>query len=429
MKKIISAISLFVLFYFFKNYFSSNTFSIEVENIFLMGIILLTAFLIANSLKKIHLPKLTGFMLTGMLVGPNILNFLTQDNLKALHFFENFALAFIALTAGGELKFSRIKKIIKPVSIMLFNQIFLVFFALLFLLIPLSKQFLGEMITDPKIIIGFSILFAATALSKSPATTMGIITELKAKGRITDIVLSVTVLKAIIVVLIFPVVITYSKVFLIESFTFEIDQVLSLILQVVGSLIFGVVIGFIIIVFLKYIKIENALFLFLIGIVLTELSGIFDFEILISSMVAGIVVENFSKKGNDLISGIEKTSLPLYIIFFTFAGASLHLGTLQKAFMMTLILIILRMLLLYLSNFLAGFVLKEDKIVKHYSWLGFIGQAGIAVGLANIIERSIPGELGAILKSLLIATVVINEFLGPILFKYLLVKAKENYNS
>ncbi|NOX88223.1 MAG: hypothetical protein GXO77_04290 [Calditrichaeota bacterium] len=429
MKKIVSAISLFVLFYFFKNYFSSNTFSIEVENIFLMGIILLTAFLIANSLKKIQLPKLTGFMLTGMLVGPNILNFLTQDNLKALHFFENFALAFIALTAGGELKFSRIKKIIKPVSIILFNQIFLVFFALLFLLIPLSKQFLGEMITDPKIIIGFSILFAATALSKSPATTMGIITELKAKGRITDIVLSVTVLKAIIVVLIFPVVITYSKVFLIESFTFEINQVLSLILQVMGSLLFGVVIGFIIIVFLKYIKIENALFLFLIGIVLTELSGIFDFEILISSMVAGIVVENFSKKGNDLISGIEKTSLPLYIIFFTFAGASLHLGTLQKAFMMTLILIILRMLLLYLSNFLAGFVLKEDKIVKHYSWLGFIGQAGIAVGLANIIERSIPGELGSILKSLLIATVVINEFLGPILFKYLLVKAKENYNS
>ena len=92
---------------------------------------------------------------------------------------------------------------------------------------------------------------------------------------------------------------------------------------------------------------------------------------------------------------------------------------------MTLLLVVLRMIFLYLSNFIAGYFLKENKIIKHYSWLGFLGQAGIAVGLANIIEKAIPGEIGAIFKSILIATVVINEFLGPIFFKYLLIKAKE----
>ena len=425
MKKLIGAIVLFGIYYILKHYFVVGNFVHDVENLLLMGIVLVGAFLVAKLLNKIKLPNLTGFMITGLIVGPNVLHFLSNDNLEQLRFFENFALAFIAITAGGELKFSRIKKIIKPVSFILFNQLFLVFFALFLLLIPLSKLFLGNLISNEQYLMGFAILFAATALSKSPATTMGIITELKAKGRTTEIVLAVTVLKVIIVVLVFPLVITYSKIYLIDQFQFTNQKVMALVYNVVGSLGLGIGIGIIIILFLKYVQIEKALFLFLTGILLTELSGIFNLEILISSIMAGIVVENFSKKGEELIKGIEKTSLPLYIIFFTFAGASLHLDTLKKAFAMTLLLIILRMIFLYLSNFIAGYFLKENKIIKHYSWLGFLGQAGIAVGLANIIERTIPGEIGVIFKSILVATVVINEFLGPIFFKYLLIKAKE----
>ena len=425
MKKLIGALFLFTIYYFLKRYFVSETLSPDVENLLLMGILLVAAFLIAQLLKKIKLPKLTGFMITGMIVGPNVFHFLTHENLHQLHFFEEFALAFIAITAGGELKFSRIKKILKPVSFILFNQLFLVFFAIFLLLIPLSKLFLGGLITNKQYLMGFAILFAATALSKSPATTMGIITELKAKGRTTEIVLSVTVLKSIIIVLIFPLIITYSKIYLIDQFQFTGQQVTELVLNVLGSLGLGIGVGIVIILFLKYVQIEKAVFLFLTGILLTELSGIFGLEILISSIMAGIVVENFSEKGDELITGIEKTSLPLYIIFFTFAGASLDLDTLKKAFLMTILLIILRMAFLYLSNFIAGYFLKENKIIKHYSWLGFIGQAGIAVGLANIIEKAIPGEIGIIFKSILIATVVINEFLGPIFFKYLLIKAEE----
>ncbi len=425
MKKLIGAIFLFGIYYILKQYFVADNLTPDVENLLLMGIILVGAFLVAKILNKIKLPKLTGFMITGVIVGPNLLHFLSHENLHQLHFFENFALAFIAITAGGELKFSRIKKIIKPVSFILFNQIFLVFFALYLLLIPLTKLFLGDLISNDRYLMGFAILFAATALSKSPATTMGIITELKAKGRTTEIVLSVTVLKAIIVVLLFPLIITYSKIYLIDQFQFTSEQVMVLLYTVLGSLGLGIGVGIVIILFLKYVQIEKALFLFLTGILLTELSGIFGLEILISSIMAGIVVENFSEKGEELIAGIEKTSLPLYIIFFTFAGASLYLDTLKKAFVMTLLLVVLRMIFLYLSNFIAGYFLKENKIIKHYSWLGFLGQAGIAVGLANIIEKAIPGETGAIFKSILIATVVINEFLGPIFFKYLLIKAKE----
>ncbi|RMD87677.1 MAG: hypothetical protein D6813_13190, partial [Calditrichaeota bacterium] len=161
------------------------------------------------------------------------------------------------------------------------------------------------------------------------------------------------------------------------------------------------------------------------GILIAEFSNLFELEILISSIVAGIVVENLSNKGEELLQGIKTFSLPLYIVFFVLAGASLHLQTLQKSLLITLVLVVMRLFFLFISNYLAGKWLKKDRVVTNLSWMGFVGQAGIAIGLTHIIEKAIPGENGKILVSILLATVVINEFMGPIFFKILIEKAKE----
>ncbi|MHB2154303.1 cation:proton antiporter [Calditrichota bacterium GD2] len=418
--------SVLILFsYYFKSFFSVTEVFVKTEGLFVLGVILLGSFLLAGILKKIKFPGIIGYMIAGVLIGPEMLNILTYKNLSDLHFLENLAIAFIAISAGGELKLSKIKSNLALINLMLFNQIFVLFVGLLIVLIPLTKILLGSVIQNTQILIGFSILFSVTALAKSPAIIMGIITEVKAKGRITDLVLAITVLKSIIVVMIFPLAITYAKTYLIDGFIFTLDQIYQSGTIIFSSILLGLAVGLIIILFLKFVNVEKALFLLIIGILITELSHMFELEILICAMVAGIVVENFSSKGEELLSGINKISLPLYITFFTFAGASIHLESIKKAFFITMALILLRLFFLYLSNYLAGKWLKEDDLVTKYSWMGFVGQAGIAVGLANIIERSIPGEIGSLLISILIATVVINEFLGPIFFKYLLTRAKE----
>ena len=92
----------------------------------------------------------------------------------------------------------------------------------------------------------------------------------------------------------------------------------------------------------------------------------------------------------------------------------------------TIFLVILRQALIFLGNFTGAVIAKEDKQVKKYSWLGYSGQAGIALGLGIIIERTFPGEIGKIFLTIMIATVVINELIGPILVKYVLVKVKES---
>ena len=64
------------------------------------------------------------------------------------------------------------------------------------------------------------------------------------------------------------------------------------------------------------IKKEITLFLIGISLTISEISSLFGIEILLTSIIAGIIVQNFSKQGESLISGIELSSLPIYIIFF-----------------------------------------------------------------------------------------------------------------
>ncbi len=391
----------------------------------LTGSVLLAAYLLALMLKDLKLPKLTGYMLLGILFGPAGFNFLNMENMEQLHFLENLALSFIALTAGGELKIQKLKNQLRSITYMITGQIVFVFIGLLSLLILLSDHISFLAGLQENVIIGFAILFAGTAVSKSPATTMGIITELKAKGRITDLVLAITVLKSIFLVLVFPLLIGWSKLYLLEGNALNSAMFIDVMLQILSSIGFGMIMGYLIIGYIKYVGKENSLFLLGVAVVITEISSMFSIEILLTSIVAGIVVENLSKEGNRLIRSIEESSLPLYIIFFSFAGAGLHLQTLQKALGLTLFLVTMRMLLLFIGNWAGAKAAKETKQAANLSWLGFIGQAGIAVGLGLLIERSFPGDVGTTFKTILIGSVVINELMGPVFFKYLLVKVKE----
>jgi hypothetical protein len=104
----------------------------------------------------------------------------------------------------------------------------------------------------------------------------------------------------------------------------------------------------------------------------------------------------------------------------------LHLDLILEVLPITIFLVLLRQALIFIGNYAGAVVAKEDNLVKNYSWLGYAGQAGIALGLALIIERTFPGNIGKIFLTIMIATIVINELIGPILFKYVLIKAKES---
>ena len=171
--------------------------TVQEVSTLLVGVMLLTSYLFSDIIKKYNLPKITGYMIMGVILGPSGLQFINNDIIDNLQFLENLALSFIALAAGGELKFSILKNYKKSLSLILISQLFIIFFGIviLFSIIAQFLPFLSGL--SNSIIIGFAILFAGTALSTSPATAIGIITEVEAKGKITNIILAITVLKAI----------------------------------------------------------------------------------------------------------------------------------------------------------------------------------------------------------------------------------------
>jgi hypothetical protein len=123
-------------------------------------------------------------------------------------------------------------------------------------------------------VMGFAILFAGISLSTSPSTAIGIITELQSQGKVTNIVLIITVLKAILLILFFPIIITLSKQFYLESISFNLSLLADISLQLLASILTGIVMGGVIIWYLKKVKVEMSLFLLGITLAITEVSSL-----------------------------------------------------------------------------------------------------------------------------------------------------------
>ncbi len=391
----------------------------------LIGIMLLTSFLFAELIQKIRLPRLTGYMIMGILLGTSGIHFLSDARIENLSFLENLALAFIALTAGGELRFKELRANLRSILSILTGQIIIIFAGISVLFVLMAGQFTILSEFPPNVILAFGLLFAGTALSTSPATTIGIITETNAQGPITNLVLFITVLKAIVLIVFFPLVISVASGMTYSGAGSDAHMIKEFMIQFAISIVTGIIFGALIIWYIKKVNVEISLFLLAITLAISELGSLFGLDILLTAIISGVVVQNFSSRGNDLIKGIEVFSLPVYVIFFCFAGANLHLEVLSEALYLTIFLVLIRLVFNYLGNYIGATLAMESNEVKKYSWMGYIGQAGIALGLGVIIKKSLPAQYGDFFLTILISTVVINEMIGPILLKLTFDKAKE----
>ena len=137
-RKLLIIILLLIIYFVVKEYLSPLP-NISAESTLTTGLILIAAYLFALVINRWSFPKLTGYMILGLIIGPAGLNFLNYEILENLKFLDNLALSFIALTAGGELKYNQIKKYKKIILSMLSGQIVLVFVGLSILIILSAK--------------------------------------------------------------------------------------------------------------------------------------------------------------------------------------------------------------------------------------------------------------------------------------------------
>jgi Kef-type K+ transport system membrane component KefB len=274
------------------------------------------------------------------------------------------------------------------------------------------------------LVLAVGLIFGVLAIGTSPAATIAVINETQSRGRLSDITLGVAVAKDVVMVVLLAIAISLAKLFSTPGASFDPTTLVAVSEELLLSVAVGALLGAIIIAYLRFVRAERWLFIVALIFLNTVMAERFHLETLLVFIVAGFVVQNFSRYGDEFIHPIEEVSLPVYVVFFSIAGAGLDLQALRQVWLIALMLVAARAVAIFVGTRLAVTLARENAVIKSNAWLGFITQAGVVLGLSIIVENNLPG-LGQEIKTVVLGTIGLNLMLGPITFKTALVRAGE----
>ena len=389
-----------------------------------LGLIMICAFLAGKWGLRVGFPLITGYVVAGIVCGPQLLGIFSEDIISELKLIDSIAFSLIALAAGGEIRWNEVRKSLRGLlSITGFQSFFM--FAGIFVTALLSLRIVPFFAESPSsIIVSAALLLSVTAAANSPSTVIAVITELRARGSVTESILSVTVLKDVLVIIAFAGALALSGYLTGPGGSFDSSFITGAIWEISASVFGGIVLGFLLIFYISKVRGELALFMIGISFLSTELFLHFELHPLLATVVAGFVVQNFSPHGNKFIESLEKAALPVFIVFFAITGAGLDLSSLTDLWELVLILFVARIFWIFVGTYVGALVAREKPMVRKVSWLGYLPQAGVSIGLAILIADAFPGW-GEVVKDIAISVIAINQLLGPVGLKYAIVRAGE----
>jgi Kef-type K+ transport system membrane component KefB len=370
-----------------------------------------------------RLPKLTGFLLAGICVGPQGFGLLSPSDVKALSLINALALALIALQAGAELTVIMLKRTWRSVlsSSLAQSLIVIPLTAIAFYAVSGFIPFLDGM--DSTSVIAVALIWGTISLTRSPAVTLAILGETKAKGPVAEHSLGVVVCLDVLVLPLFAAAMAIARV-QISGQAFDLSIFTHLGFELFASICAGTTFGLVIAALLRVITRERVFMVIVVGYAVTALSTFLRYDTLLVFVVAGFIVMNLTRFGHDLVHTSEQTSAGVMIVFFATAGAKLDLNALQQLWPIALAFFAVRTIATIISCRAGHALAKDPPVVKQLAWTAFISQAGVTIGLATIIADALPG-IGKSLATLVIAVVGLNELVGPVVFTWGLKKAKE----
>ncbi len=312
-----------------------------------LGITLFAAVLAGGLFARLHLPKVTGYLIFGMLCGPSVANLITPPMARELLIFNGMAVVVIAFMAGLELNFRKLRPRIRAMllvggtNILITNVGLFIAIWLLWPWLPIAPEATGV----PRLAI--TLLLAAVLSCSSPSVAMAIIAESRASGRLSELVLTVVVLADIALLVIFTLVMQFVRAVFGGNLNQEVALLARLSWTLVGSLAFGAATGALLALYMRYVGRELLLVLLAVFAAMSIAGEFLQFEPILSGLAAGMVVENVAgARGDRLAESVERSSLPVLVVFFVAAGASLDLAAVARIGVVTLVLSAARMTLL-----------------------------------------------------------------------------------
>jgi Kef-type K+ transport system membrane component KefB len=385
-----------------------------------IGIAIIIGFLIGKLFEFIKVPSVAGYIVAGLLLGKSFLGILDTNFIENTGMVSDMALAFIAFSIGGELVFSKLKEIgIRVFFIALAEG------GMAFLLVFASMLLLGQPME-------MALLLGAVASATAPAATVMVLNELRCKGPLTSTLIAVVAIDDVICLMIYAVASSIAKVLVKHGESIQISKIfLGPLYEIGGSIILGLIVGFLLVLLLRlYSRNNEVLAVIVAGIFITiGLAYLFELSTLLSNMTVGITVSNISKRRLKAFMVIESVTAPLYISFFVLAGARLDIALLKQVGLIGIVYTIARMIGKISGASLMATATKADINVRKFLGFGLLSQIGVAVGLAIVISHEFSGtNIGDMVITILLATTVITEIVGPLMTKFAVVRSGEAYS-
>jgi Kef-type K+ transport system membrane component KefB len=390
-----------------------------------LGFALIAAALAGDLFERIRLPRITGYLIFGMLCGPYVFNIITRSMARELQIINGLAIALIAFIAGLELNLTRLRARLAALAWMSGVLLVVMYFGIFAVLwaawpwLPIAPEVTGmARVALPAVVTIIVVSF-------SPTVTIAVITDSRARGPLSELVLSVVVLADLLLIVFFTLVMQFVRWSLGGVEPGDVNLLARLSWEIFGSFAYGAALGAIFAMYLRGIGRELTVVLIALCVVLSEFGRVLHFEPLLAALAAGLVVENIAPpKGDALKEAVERGALPVLVVFFAAAGTSLHLDALATVGLVALLIAAVRIVFIRVGTELGARGTRLDPVASRYAWMGLVSQAGVTLGLTILVASEFP-EWGVHVQTLMVALISIHELVGPVLFKSALVRAGE----
>ena len=409
-----------------------------MEYLLAIGLTMFAGLFLSRLTSRYNLPDVTSYLVAGLLIGPLGLGALGIPHLglpsfefvEKLSLISDVSLGFIAFSIGNEFRMEELKHIGRQATVIaIFQALAATAFVDVGLLI--LHLFLGDALP-----VSTCIVLGAIATATAPAATVMVINQYKAKGPLTSILLPIVALDDAVGLMVFAVSTGIAKALTSGSVNL-ISVLLNPAIEIVASLAMGAMLGWVFSVVEKFFNSRSkrlslaVAFVFLCTafskVELDFASGVsIGFSPLLVCMMCGTIFCNLCDFSEEIMYRTDRWTAPVYVLFFVLSGAELDLRVFASAAVVGigLVYMIMRSAGKIIGAGISSRFMKCPPTVCRYLGITLLPQAGVALGMSATVAADFGAE-GAIMRNIVLFSVLIYELVGPILTKQALSAAGE----
>lgn len=386
----------------------------QFNTLFYLALILFSGLIFGRAVKLLRLPNVTGYLIAGLLIGPYIFKLVPLDLVKGLELVSEIALAFIAFSIGSEFKLSYLKKVgIVPIVIAIFEA--------------LTATIVVSVVL---IVFGFSVqialLLGAIASATAPAATIMVVRQYKAKGPVTDTLLSVVALDDAVALMAFGFAVAVVNMIANPGESSVLMSIIMPFVEILGSILLGFVLGFLFSLPLRYFKKDSNRLIIVTAFVFlgSALATMLGLSPLLLCMSMSAMLVNLSNAGESILRLTDSVTPPIFLMFFVVSGMELDISILPQIGLIGILYVLFRVIGKVGGAYVGAWIMKASDTIKNHIGFTLIPQAGVAIGLSLMASRLVP-EYGQTIRAVILSATLIYELVGPAITKIALQKAGE----